>query len=113
MEQNDLAKEYAKNLYHERADGDFKSTADVFDSHDIEDAFNAGRKSVVDNIPKLEWNWFKATTEIGTFSISKLLNWFYFSLDDMKHWKYFDNVEDTMQAANEYYKQRIKKVLGL
>lgn len=76
-------------------------------------AFEGGRQSVVENIPELEWDCFEATTEIGTFSISKFLNSFYFSLDDMKHWKYFDNIEDTMLAANEYYKKRIKQALGL
>lgn len=115
MKQKDLTEEYLtkvkENAIHFK-DGNF-SNMPLYQESDIKAAFNAGRESVVDNIPKLEWNWFEATTEIGTFSISKLLNCFYFSLDDMKHWKYFDNVEDTMQAANEYYKQRIKQALGL
>ncbi len=76
-------------------------------------AFNEGRQGLIDNIPELEWKSLKATSIIGTFRITNCLNSYIFYLDDMKHWKYFDNIEDTKQAANEYYKNRIKKALGL
>lgn len=120
MEQNDLAKEYAKNLYHERADGDFKSTADVFDSHDIKAAFNAGRESVVESMPKLKWNDFSdglenyyALCPIGwCYKVSYKVNEFALFCNDC-FLGYFFSIEAAKQVANEDYKKRIKQALGL
>lgn len=55
MERKDLAKEYAKERLSERKSGNEISFEDkaIFTAEDIENAFNAGRKSVVDNIPGL------------------------------------------------------------
>ena len=51
----DLAKKYAQERLSERKSGNEISFEDkaIFTSEDIENAFNAGRKSVVDNIPGL------------------------------------------------------------
>lgn len=120
MEQNDLAKEYAKNLYHERADGDFKSTADVFDSHDIEDAFNAGRESVVDNIPDLEWK--ESLSDGETYWLAKPMGGIYMVSFVQHEYKVFYcynyiacaiSLSSAKQMAHEDYKQRIKQALGL
>lgn len=53
MEKKDLAKEYAKERLSERKSGNEISFEDkaVFTAEDIENAFNAGRKSIVDNLP--------------------------------------------------------------
>lgn len=119
MEQNDLANEYAKNLYHERADGDFKSTADVFDSHDIKAAFNAGRESVVKNMPEMEWRnlsyeeqYFSSYSLGWSYRVSQRVNEFALFCNDC-FLGYFFSIEAAKQAANEDYKQRIKQVLGL
>ena len=55
MERKDLAKEYAQERLSERKSGNEISFEDkvVFTAEDIENAFNAGRKSVADNIPGL------------------------------------------------------------
>lgn len=55
MEKKDLAKEYAKERLSERKSGNEISFEDkaIFTSEHIENAFNAGRKSIVDNIPGL------------------------------------------------------------
>ena len=119
MEQNDLAKDYAKNLYHERADGDFKSTADVFDSHDIEDAFNAERDSVVENMSELKWKNLSYDEE---YYSSYSLGWSYRVMQRVNEFAlfcndcflgYFFSIEAAKQAANEDYKKRIKQALGL
>ena len=127
MEQNDLTKDYAKNLYHERADGDFKSTADVFDSHDIEDAFNAGRESVVEKASELEWedigvygekaryvNVCRAHKPLEEYLIQE---WFCPKNIELHCNNFtkngFKNIEEAKAYAKEAYKRRIKQALGL
>lgn len=54
----DLAKEYAQERLSERKNGNEISFEDkaIFTVEDIENAFNAGRESVVENMPELKWN---------------------------------------------------------
>lgn len=75
--------------------------------------FEAGMQSVIDNIPDLEWYSGRAQTAIGIFKITHCLNFYSFDLGEMRFWKNYDRAEDAMQAANEYYKERIKRELGL
>lgn len=77
------------------------------------DAFNEGRQSVIDNIPDLVWPLGRAETIIGTIELTHCLNYYSFRIGEMRFWKNYDCVEDAMKAANDYYKNRIKKVLGL
>lgn len=77
------------------------------------DAFNDGRNSVIDNIPDLVWPSGRAETIIGTIELTHCLNYYSFRIGEMRFWKNYDCVEDAMKAANDYYKNRIKKVLGL
>lgn len=88
-----------------------------FTFDDIKAAFNAGRESVVDSMPELEWkgqsNFKYADTYIGRYNI-----------DDFGMWLLRFNgkeiplstgsvLEAAKQAANEHYKERIKQALGL
>lgn len=119
MKQKDLAEEYALKEY-ARANGDsdliFEDNK-CFTFDDIKAAFYAGRESVVDSFPELEWkgqsNFKYADTYIGRYNI-----------DDFGIWLLRFNgreiplpagsvLEAAKQAANEDYKKRIKQVLGL
>lgn len=115
-----LAKEYAEKEYY-RVNGDdapcFTDEA-CFNFDDIRYAFNAGRESVVENIPELEWKIFPTEEYYST----SLLGWSYrimlsfneFALFCNSHYLMsFLSVEEAKQAANEDYKQRIKQALGL
>lgn len=77
------------------------------------DAFNEGKQSVIDNIPDLVWPSGRAETIIGTIELTHCLNCYSFRIGEMRFLKNYDCVEDAMKAANDYYKNRIKKVLGL
>ena len=57
MENENLAKEYATARLQGRLSGNETqfNGHEVFTETDIENAFNAGSESVVENIPELEW----------------------------------------------------------
>ena len=125
MNKKDLAKEYATARLQGRLSGNEVSFSDkkVFTEEDIEAAFNAGRESVVENIPNL---LFKETRE-GLIADNGLFEFIYHiyksaSVDEPRyafaisyetpiHW--YDTLEEAMDAANEDYKKRIKQALGL
>ena len=130
MEKKDLAEEYATARLQGRLSGNEVSFSEnkVFTEEDIKAAFNAGRESVVENMPELKWNNedrfgdFCECTEEGysntPFGIYSILQWYnspdiaiYFAGEHFK--SNFQSVEQAKQAANEDYKQRIKQVLGL
>ena len=85
-------------------------------------AFNAGRESVVENIPKLSWSSVGAEkmsnpTLVGVYIITplnpsfklELNNGFVSRIVDFP----FKTKKEAIQAANEDYKKRIKQALGL
>lgn len=129
MENKDLTKEYAKKAYYEKLNKEHVIWRDkVFNACDISKAFNAGRESVVENMPELKWNEedrfgdFCECTEEGysntPFGIYSILQWYnspdiaiYFAGELFK--SNFQSVEHAKQAANEDYKKRIKQALGL
>ena len=120
MEKKDLADEYAEKEY-KRVNGDSEPIFiddTCFTFEDIKYAFNAGRESVVENMPELEWKIFPTEEYYST----SLLGWSYrimlsfneFALFCNSHYLMsFLSVEQAKQAANEDYKQRIKQALGL
>ena len=121
MKQKDLAEEYALKEY-ARANGDsdliFEDNR-CFTFDDIKAAFNAGRESVVENIPELEWKNLSTEEE---YHSSCLLGWSYrvmlsfneFALFCNSHYlRSFLSAKEAKQAANEDYKQQIKQALGL
>ena len=90
-----------------------------FTFDDIKAAFNAGRESVVENIPELKW---KRVYKDGPYLAVTVFEWFYRVefVDNKFH--LFSNgyfiscyisLSDAKQAANEHYKKQIKQALGL
>ena len=125
MKQKDLAKEYALARLHGRLSGNEISFCEnkVFTEGDIESAFNAGRESAVENIPRL---LFKETRE-GLIADNGIFEFIYHiyksaSVDEPRYAfattyetpiQWYDTLEEAMGAANEDYKKRIKQALGL
>ena len=86
-------------------------------------AFNAGRKSVVENIPRL---LFKESQE-GLIADNGIFEFIYHiyksaSVDEPRYAfattyetpiQWYDTLEEAMDASNEDYKKRIKQALGL
>ena len=120
MKQKDLAEEYAHKAFLKRNRNNPMSIYDLcFSVTDIKAAFNAGRESVVENMPVLKWNDF---SDKGEYYSSHLLGWSYrvmlsfneFALFCNSHYlRSFLSAKEAKQAANEDYKQRIKQALGL
>jgi hypothetical protein len=130
MKQKDLSLVYALKEY-ARANGKGGPIIEdnrCFTLDDIKSAFNAGRESVVENMPELKWNNedrfgdFCECTEEGysntPFGIYSILQWYnspdiaiYFAGEHFK--SNFQSVEQAKLAANEDYKKRIKQALGL
>ena len=125
MKQKDLAKEYlakAKENAIYFKDGNFPDMP-LYQERDIEAAFNAGRESVVENIPRLI---FKESQE-GLIADNGIFEFIYHicksaSVDEPRYAfattyempiQWYDTLEEAMDAANEDYKKRIKQALGL
>lgn len=100
----------------------------VFTEEDIETAFNAGRDSVVENMPELEWkdedrrgdeeNYIEESYSLTPFGDYSILRWYtptditiYFNGEHSKSG--ITSVQQAKQLANEDYKKRIKQALGL
>lgn len=121
MTQKDLAEEYATARLQGRLSGNEVSFSDnkVFTEEDIEAAFNAGRESVVESLPELEWKNLSYEEE---YYSSYSLGWSYRVMQRVNEFALFCNdcflghffsVEAAKRAANEDYKERIKQALGL
>ena len=121
MKQKDLAEEYATARLQGRLSGNEVSFSEniVFTEEDIKYAFNAGRESVVENIPELKW---KRVHKDGPYLAVTIFNWFYRIEFVYNKFNLFCNgyfiscyisASDAKQAANEHYKKQIKQALGL
>ena len=82
-------------------------------------AFEAGRKSIIENVPKLKWEkFFEDGTHvaISSFGFSYRIEFAYNEFNLFCNSCYIScyiSLLEAKQAANEDYKQRIKKALGL
>lgn len=124
MTQKDLAEEYLdRKIKQEPFKSLTKGFEYAFSVDDIKAAFNAGRESVVENMPRL---LFKETREglIADNGIFELIYHIYksASVDEPRYAfattyetpiQWYDTLEEAMDAANEDYKKRIKQALGL
>lgn len=121
MKQKDFADEYAEKKY-KRVNGD---SAPIFTDEtcftfgDIKAAFNAGRESVVENMPKLKWSkvfedgLYIAISSFGvSYRIKFAYNEFHLFCNSV-HISCYISLSDAKQAANEHYKKQIKKALGV
>ena len=124
MNKKDLAEEYANERLQGRLSGNEISFSDniVFTEDDIKAAFNAGRESVVENMPELRWSNVGAEkmsnpTLIGVYIITPLNQSFKLELNNgfvSRTINFpFKTKKEAIQAANENYKQHIKEALGL
>lgn len=88
-----------------------------FTFDDIKAAFNAGRESVVESLPELEWKGYApfihAATPIGRYNIDNFGIWLLRFNGKEIPLSTGSSLEAAQQAANEDYKQRIKQALGL
>jgi len=121
MKQNNSAKKYLDKvsgsaLYFK--DGKFPNMP-LYQEKDIEAAFNAGRESVVENIPELKW---QRVYEDGPYLTVTVFNWFYrieFAYNEFNlfcnsyYISRYISLSDAKQAANEHYKKQIIQALGL
>lgn len=121
MKQEDLSLVYALKEY-ARVNGKGGPIIEdkrCFTLDDIKAAFNAGRESVVENIPEIEWE--KCIGGLG--NKDQFRDW-YIEIDEFAKQKYtlvipneiprcFTTLKEAKQAANEHYKKQIKQVLGL
>lgn len=121
MCKKDLAKEYALARLQGRLNENELSFSDnkVFTEEDIEAAFNAGRESVVENMPEMKWGKicedgpYVATTSFGfSYKIEFVYNKFSLFCNNYFIACYL-SFPEAKQIANEDYKKRIKQVLGL
>jgi hypothetical protein len=119
MEKKDLAEEYlikAKGNAIYFKDGNFPNMP-LYQENDIKAAFNAGRESVVDSFPELEWKghapFIHAATPIGRYNIDNFGIWLLRFNGKEIPLPTGSSLEEAKQAANEDYKKRIKQALGL
>ena len=119
-----LAEEYALARLQGRLSGNEVSFSDnkVFAEEDIEAAFNAGRDSVVENMPELEWRevFYKGRSYFAAYSLGlsyKIeIEFVYNEFQIFCNYNYIAqslSLSEAKQAANIHYKQRIKKALGI
>lgn len=125
MKQKDLAEEYltkAKENAIYFKDGNFPNMP-LYQEKDIKDTFNAGRESVVENMPRL---LFKESRE-GLIADNGIFEFIYhiyksasvdeprytFAFEYEKPTQWYGTLEEAMDAANDDYRERIKQVLGL
>ena len=128
MNKKDIAEEYAIKEYERLNDNDpiFEDNL-CFSIIDIETAFNAGRKSMVEKALELEWEDISIYGEDARYvdvcrahkPLEEFLirEWFYpkdieLECNDTIH-NGFKTIEEAKSYAKEVYKQRIKQVLEL
>lgn len=119
MKQKNLAKEYltkAKENAIYFKDGNFPNMP-LYQENDIKAAFNAGRESVVENIPELEWRKakddFLEAYALGAYYLIKLKHIEFSVAYNYNFIAKYLSLSEAKQAANEDYKKRIKQALGL
>lgn len=121
MNYKDLAEEYlikAKEGAIYFKDGNFPNMP-LYQENDIKAAFNAGRESVTESLPKLKW---RRVHKDGPYLAVTVFDWFYrieFVYNKLNLFcngyfiSCYISASDAKQAANEHYKKQIKQALGL
>ena len=117
MKQKDLAKEYAIKEYKRLVNRAYIVKNRSFTFDDIKAAFNAGRESVVENMPELEWKGFAnfkhADTPLGRYNIDNFGMWLLRFNGKEIPLSTGSSLDEAKQVANEDYKKRIRQALGL
>lgn len=121
MTQKDLAEEYltkAKENAIYFKDGNFPNMP-LYQEKNIKAAFNAGRESVVESMPKLKWaKVFEdgLCVALSSFGVSYRIEFAYKKFNLFCNSIYINSYVSLLiaqQAANEDYKKRIKQALRL
>ena len=118
MTQKDLAEEYLdRKIKQEPFKSLTKGFEYAFSADDIKAAFNAGRESVVESLPELEWKGYApfihASTPIGRYNIDNFGIWLLRFNGKEIPTPADCSFEEAKQAANEHYKKQIKQALGV
>lgn len=121
MNKKDLAEEYATTKYTRFVnDAYILKSNRCFTFEDLKAAFNAGRESVVENIPELEWT--ETTYNLEDYLTSHNNGWNYNIFFRGGAFKVccnynfigqFISLTTAKQAAKKHYKEQIKQALGL
>ena len=119
MKQKDLSLVYALKEY-ARVNGKGGPIIEdkrCFTFDDIKAAFNAGRESVVESLPELEWKGYApfihAATPIGRYNIDNFGIWLLRFNGKEIPLSTGSSLDEAKLAANEHYKLKIKLALGL
>lgn len=122
MTQKDLAEEYltkAKENAIYFKDGNFPNMP-LYQENDIKAAFNAGRESVVENMPDLRWRKvcylgreFIAAYPYGCRYAIEFVGMEFELFCNHQFVTRSTSISHAKQAANEHYKEQIKQVSGL
>lgn len=118
MKQKDLAEEYVHKAFLKRNRINPMSIHDLcFSVTDIKAAFNAGRESVVESLPELEWKGYApfihAATPIGRYNIDNFGIWLLRFNGKEIPLSTGSSLDEAKLAANEHYKKQVKQALGL
>lgn len=118
-EKKDLSLAYALKEY-ARVNGESDPIFEdnrCFTFDDIKAAFEAGRDSAVESIPELEWKGYApfihTSTPMGRYNIDNFGTWLLRFNGKEIPLSTGCSLDEAKQAANEDYKRRIKKALGL
>lgn len=119
MTQKDLAEEFLTKARENAMN--FKDinffNGPFFQENDIKAAFNAGRESVVESLPELEWKGYApfihAATPIGRYNIDNFGIWLLRFNGKEIPLSTGSSLDEAKLAANEHYKLKIKLALGL
>lgn len=118
MKKKDLAREYADLQYNtQQYIGESPNLLKgIFGYEDIMNAFNAGRSSVIENIPELKWykesDCMKARTLFGIYSFNNSnALWFYAYRGVNLFLDTYKTFEDAKKVAYNDYKAWIRQAL--
>lgn len=122
MENKDLTKDYLDKvldsaIYFKK--GNFPDMP-LYNQKSIIDAFNAGRESVVENMPDLEWREkncrdksFLEAYALGAYYLIRLKGPEFYVSCNYRCFASYTSLTAAKQSADEDYKKRIKQALGL
>ena len=122
MNKKDLGKHYTTARLQGRLSGNEVSFSEnkVFTEEDIEAAFNAGRESVVENMPDLRWRKvcylgreFIVAYPYGCHYVIEFVGMEFELFCDHQFVIRSTSLSHAKRAANEDYKKQIKQALGL
>ena len=121
MNKKDLAEEYTHKAFLKRNRSNPMSIHDLcFSVTDIKAAFNAGRDSVVENMPDLRWRKvcylgreFIMAYPYGCHYVIEFVGMEFELFCNRQFVTRSISLSHAKQAANKHYKKQIKQALGL